>query len=666
MGLVWLVFGQTLRFPFINYDDDDYVYANPQVIRGLSFSGIRDAFTHSHTANWSPLTSISHMLDCQIYGLHPGGHHLTNVLLHGIAVVLLFLALKEMTGTLWRSGFVAAVFAIHPLRVESVVWISERKDVLSGVFFMLTLLAYARYVQKPPSIARYLLVAGMLTLGLMSKPTLVTMPFVLLLLDWWPLNRLGKTPDHARQPCTARQLILEKIPLLFLSAAACLATWHAQVKNDSISIFYRIGNAIVSYTNYLVQMVWPAGLTALYPHPGNTLPLWEPALALLLLVVISIAVCVWWKTHPWLPVGWLWYLGMLVPMIGFVQVGLQARADRHTYLPQIGLVLAITWTAANLCPPWRHRRLLLGGAMAVVIAALTALAFIQTTRWQNSETLWTYTLAHTSRNSLVQTKLGNILERKGLLDEAASHYLAALEINPDDALANNNLALVLQNEGRLDEAVGRYQKALKTNPDFPDAHFNFGNVLRLQGHLDEAIAHYLKAVEIKPDYADAQNNLGSALQQQGQMDEAIQRYRTTIDIDPDYADAHSNLALALLETGHPGEAILHFQKVLELQPENIQAENNLALLLATSTNSTLRNGPVALALALHANQLSGGTQPVILLTLAAAYAETGKFPDAIATAQKALELADQHHNTPLSQALQSHLKLYQSAQPLRN
>ena len=665
VGLVWLVFGQTIHFPFINYDDDDYVYTNPQIINGLSLKSIRWVFTHSHVENWSPLTSISHMLDCQVYGLHPGGHHLTNVLLHAITVVLLFFVLKLMTGAIWRSAFVAAAFAIHPLRVESVAWISERKDVLSGVFFMLTLLAYIRYTQKPPSIFRYLLVAATLALGLMSKPTLVTVPFVLLLLDWWPLHRLQKSEDHELQSRTLQFLFLEKIPLLLLAAAASFATWHAQIKNDSIAPFYRIGNAAVSYVIYLRQMFWPAGLTVLYPHPGSTILLWQVGLSLLLLAIITIAAFVGRKTHPWLLVGWLWYLGMLVPMIGLVQVGLQAHADRHTYLPQIGLALALTWTVADLCPPWHNRRLILGSAMALAIIALASLAFIQTTRWQNSETLWTYTIAHTPPNGVAETKLGNILERKGQFNEAAAHYLIALGIDPDDALAHNNLALVLQKEGRLDEAITHYQSALKLNPGFADAGFNLGNALRMQGHLDEAIAEYRKAVEIKPDYANAQNNLGSALQEQGKTDEAIQHYRIAVESEPGDMEALNNLALALLQTGQPREAVNYFQKILELDPENIQAENNLAFLLATSPDSELRNGPKALTLARQANQLSGGTQPIILLTLAAACAETGKFPEAIATAQKALQLSDQQHNTPLSQTLQSHLKLYQSGQPLR-
>ena len=352
LGLVavtWAVFGQTLAHDFVNFDDHVYVYENPLVVRGLSTEGIIGAFTHTHARNWHPLTTISHMLDCQLYGLNAGGHHLTNVILHTISVLLLFLVLKQMTGALWQSAFVAALFAIHPLHVESVAWIAERKDVLSAVFFMLTLAAYARYA-RAPSAPRYLLVALLFACGLMSKPMLVTLPFVLLLLDYWPLGRLGGQKSEVGS--RLRRLITEKIPLFALSALSCIATLLTQRQGpsaiDQLPFLWRLNNTFVSYVTYIWQMLWPARLAVFYPHPNDRLPLVEVTVAIAFLVGVSLLIIYLRRTKPYLVTGWFWYLGMLVPVIGLVQVGEQAHADRYTYLPQIGLYIMIAWTVGDL------------------------------------------------------------------------------------------------------------------------------------------------------------------------------------------------------------------------------------------------------------------------------------------------------------------------------
>src|SRR5512133_62005 len=343
LGLVavtWAVFGQTLAHDFVNFDDHVYVYENPLVVRGLSTEGIIDAFRHTHARNWHPLTTVSHMLDCQLYGLNAGGHHLTNVILHTISVLLLFLVLKQMTGAFWQSAFVAGVFAIHPLHVESVAWIAERKDVLSAVFFMLTLAAYARYA-RAPSAPCYLLVALFFAFGLMSKPMLVTLPFVLLLLDYWPLGRLGgqKSEVGSRLP----RLITEKVPLFALSVLSCIATLFAQRQGpnaiDQLPFLWRLNNTFVSYFTYIWQMLWPARLSVFYPHPNDRLPLLEVTAAIAFLVGISLLAIYLRRTKPYLVTGWFWYLGMLVPVFGLVQVGEQAHADRYTHLPQIGLYI---------------------------------------------------------------------------------------------------------------------------------------------------------------------------------------------------------------------------------------------------------------------------------------------------------------------------------------
>src|ERR1700730_3342549 len=419
-AIVWIVFGQTLRHEFVNFDDDQYVYENPRITNGLTLDGIQWAFTHVHADNWHPLTTISHMLDCQLYGLQPWGHHMTNVLLHAAAGIFLFLALWQLTGAHWPSAFVAAVFAIHPLRVESVAWVSERKDVLSGVFFMLTLWAYARYARGKGSPSFwYITVVVLFALGLMCKPTLVTLPFVLLLLDYWPLDRSQPSSSHDRgiTRYTWPWLVIEKLPLFVLSAASCLATLLAQQAALDASLkpplMERFGNALLSYVTYLAQTIWPARLAVLYPYPEGTLNVPEVILALLLLLIVSIGFFLWRRKYPFLLTGWLWYLGMLVPMIGIVQVGSQVRADRYTYLPQIGLYLLVAWGAMELFHQWRRSRVILAGAGLLIITALITRSYFQTSYWRDTETLWKHATATTSNNYIATTNLAEALFQSG-------------------------------------------------------------------------------------------------------------------------------------------------------------------------------------------------------------------------------------------------------------
>lgn len=417
IAAVWMVFGQPLDQGFV-YDDQEYICTNRHVTCGLTGEAIRWALTNSYSNNWHPVSWLSHMLDCSVYGFHAGGHHLTNVLLHAANAVLLFLVLWRMAGALWPAAFVAAVFAIHPLKAESVAWVTERKDVLSGLFFMLTLAAYVGYVRHRPSFVRYLAVALLFALGLMSKPMLVTLPFVLLLLDYWPLGRVRET--HQIQVCGAFHapygfttdigyLLLEKLPLFALAAASCavtpLAQTHALVGTSYLPFSWRVANALDSYVAYLIQFFYPVWLVAFYPHPGPGLPSWKPVVAFLLLAAISVAVWAWRKRQPWLPVGWFWYLGMLVPVIGLVQVGLQARADRYMYLPQIGLCIALTYGIHRASASWPYRRWICGSLASVAIAVLMVLACRQTSYWHDSGTLWTHALQYTRPNA---TALNNL------------------------------------------------------------------------------------------------------------------------------------------------------------------------------------------------------------------------------------------------------------------
>jgi tetratricopeptide (TPR) repeat protein len=597
--LTWVVFGQTLRHDFVNYDDPRYVYENTKITGGLNINGIAWAFSHIHSMNWHPLTTISHMLDCQLYGLKAGRHHFTNVLLHTITAILLFFALRQMTGALWRSAFVAAVFAIHPLRVESVAWIAERKDVLSGVFFMLTLLAYVHYV-RAPSIGRYLFVAVVFAFGLMSKPMLVTLPFVLLLLDYWPLSRIRDPSSDIRRRLLT--LVLEKVPLIALSAVSSVVTFLAQRGavgwTEQLPVLARINNAVVSYVGYIWQMLWPVKLAVFYPHPENRLPLWEIILSVLLLLGITAAAIALRKQRPYFVTGWLWYLGMLVPVIGLVQVGWQGRADRYTYLPQVGLYILLTWAVADLTARWRRQRTVLSAAAILTIAVLSWRAWVQTSYWRDSEALFTHALAVTSNNDVAQTNLGIVLLRKGKLDEAISLLQAAVNLRPENAPAHDNLAKAFLQKGQVADAM----------------------------------VHYHKLLEIQPENIEAHNVWGTVLIQQRRIREAIEQWR----------------------------------EALAIQPENGNAMSNLAWVFATSPDDSLRDGAQAVQLAEQALHISGGKIPIIFRTLAAAYAENGRFSEAIQTAQRGIELANSQGNPGLASELQGSIALYQVARPLRD
>jgi len=695
---VFLVFSQTLWYKSPNWDDDVYVYQNPVVQKGLTWEGFRWALIYGDIGHWHPLTWLSLMLDHQVYGLNLGAYHLTNVLLHAATAILLFLVLRRMTGFLWRSAFVAAVFAIHPLRVESVAWLAERKDVLSAFFFMLTLGAYVSYVRRPPSMIRYGAVVLCFALGLLSKNMLVTLPFVLLLLDYWPLNRLG---DFS--PRILLRRVAEKIPLLVLTAGSCVVTFWVPEKISSylhLPVGLRLENAVVSYVTYLWQMICPSGLACVYPNPVNYLPFWQVAGALGLLLAISGVVWAFHQRHPWLAVGWLWYLGMMIPVIGIVQISYYAHADRYTYLPQIGLYLAIVWTATDLTISRRYGRQILGVGALSVIVALMVCTWKQTSYWRTDEILWERALACTTGNYVAHNNLGYDLAHQGRPAEAIVHYQKALEINPDFAEADNNLGTVLLNQGRLDEAAECYGRALKIDPDFAEARNNMGVLLAKQGRTDEAVAEYWKAIALNPNRAEFYNNLGNLLATRGQSAQAIEQFQKALEIEPDNVKSHNNLAdiffaqsrweeaiehyqealkqmpdsihvrdqlgLALQCQGRFAAAIAQFQKVLELDPRHVGAQNNLAWVLATCPDASLRDGKRAMDLAWQAEQLSGGNHPEILDTLAAAYAEAGRFGEAVETAKRALNLPAAKNNKPLAEAIQIRLKLYEAGFQFRD
>jgi tetratricopeptide (TPR) repeat protein len=699
VAITFAVFGQTAHFGFVNFDDDLYVYANARVTCALTWKGLLWAWMHPVCYFYHPLTMLSLMVDYQLHGLHAGGYHLTNVLLHAASAVLLFLVLRRMSGALWRSAFVAAVFAIHPLRVESVAWISERKDVLSGLFFMLTLGAYARYVRQP-SRRRYAAVALAYALGLLSKNMLVTLPMVLLLLDWWPLQRFKLDGAGGGKAALFWRLVKEKIPLFLLSIASCVATALVPVKipeSVRVPLFGRIGNALVSYVIYLRQMVCPARLAIPYLYPPNGLPFWMVGLAFVLLAAISITVWACRERRPYLLMGWLWYLGMLLPVAGFIQISYHARADRYTYLPAIGLALAATWAVGDWSRRWKLPRAVLGGLMAALIAALMICSWKQTGYWKDTETLWTHTLACAPGNHTALSKLGLLLCQQGRLDEAVAHYQNGLQIYPDDAEIHADLGNALLQQGNVDQAIAHYLMALKVMPDFAeahynlgnalvqkdrfseavtqfqvalrfnptnaDAHINLGNVLFKLGRVDEAIAHYQNALQIKPDFVPVRLNLGNALLQVGKPDQALAHLQQALDANPNNAGLRLSLGLCLLQLGRMQDALSQYQNALQIEPANPALQNNLAWLLATSPEASLRDGNRAVELARQANALTSGQNPAFLTTLAAAFAEAGRFPEAVETAQRALSLAGAQSDTMLAAMLQSELKLYQAGAP---
>jgi protein O-mannosyl-transferase len=662
---VALVFNRTAQHQFINYDDQDYVYKNPHIVSGLTAENAAWAFTHSYSANWHPLTWLSHMADCQFYELRPCGHHLGNVALHAATAVLLFLVLLRMTGGFWPSAFAAALFAVHPLRVESVAWVAERKDILSGLFFMLTLWAYASYVERPASWGRYVAVIVFFALGLMAKPMLVTVPFVLLLLDYWPLGRI--TAPTAR--CLGR-LVIEKTPLFLLALASCAVTLAAQAASGAvrtlevIPLSWRMANAVVTYVAYISKFICPTQLAVLYPHPGSSLPLWQVAASSLAILGISWIVLIQRRKRPYLLVGWLWYLGMLVPVIGIVQVGGQAMADRYTYLTQIGLCIVLAWGLADLAVSRPSGRRLVAVASTAVVLILMGCAWRQTGYWRDSEALWKHTIECASESALAHNNLGLALADRGDTDGAFEEYCIALEISPDFTPARNNLGAALGERNQMDDAIAQFLEALKTDPNSALTHNNLGITFAKCGQLDKAIAHFRKALEAEPDSAETHDNLGMALAKCWELDEAASQLQEALRIDHGRTSARDNLATVQTMQRQLVDAINKQREQLRLHPDDVTRLNEMALLLATNPNASIRNGPEAVELAQRAAKLSQGRQPAILGTLAAAYAETGQFADAVTTAQRAINLTPAEDKASLA-SLREQTELYRAGSPYR-
>jgi tetratricopeptide (TPR) repeat protein len=587
-GAVVAVYGQVIGHGFVEFDDPAYVSENPIVRRGITWEGVRWAFGTGRMGNWHPLTWLSHMLDVHLFGVRPGAHHLVNVALHLANALLLFGVLRRMTRQPWPSLVVAALFALHPLHVESVAWISERKDVLSTLFWFLTLWAYARYADARAPLW-YAATVAFFALGLMAKPMLVTVPFVLLLLDLWPLGRYapwGSTGQRrtAQSGMPPARLLWEKAPLLVLAALCSAVAYATQLREGAIPAAgavpfgARVSNALVAYVRYLINALWPVDLAVLYPY-DTSLPIWQPAAAALALAVISALVLRLAPRHPYALVGWLWYLGTLVPVIGLVQIGSQALADRYTYVPLIGIFIIAAWGGRSLATRWALPAPAVAAVAAGAIAAYAAVAWVQVGLWQSGEVLLAHTVRVTRANSVARNNLGVALAAQGRTDDAMAQFREALEIKPDYADAHTNLGLALWRQGRLEEAAAHYRSALQSTPDAALPHSNLGLVLTEMGRVDEAIVHLSDAVRLDPELSGARVNLGNALRVSGRAQEALEQYELAVQIDPEDAEAHNNIGAMLAQQGRRAEAATRFRTALRHDPRSADAHNNLGLIL---------------------------------------------------------------------------------------
>jgi len=648
---------------FVNLDDSDYVTDNPNVLAGLTPDSIKWAFTAAHSGNWHPLTWLSHMLDCQLFATDAGWHHITNLLLHVANTLLLFTLLNRMTNARWKSAFVAAAFALHPLHVESVAWISERKDVLSTLFWMLTILSYIRYAERT-ALTRYLLTLLAFAAGLMAKPMLVTLPLVLLLLDYWPLSRFqsGQTNTHAKtRPIL--YLIAEKIPFLVIALISSIVTFLVQQSSGAVkdaALKIRIANAFLSYAKYIEKTIWPTRLAAFYPHLRENVPILYAAIAALILLAITFCILRQSRHRPWLILGWFWYLGTLVPVIGIIQVGTQAMADRYTYVPLIGLFIIIAWQLPDLIGKWRYKKAVLALAAAVAILAMALGTRRQAAYWQNSYALFEHATKVTNNNYVAYHGLGTALYNQQDYEQAIANYKKTLSIRPNHANAPGNIGLALLKLEDYDQAANWFRKALTRYGERQKWHAGLAAALQQQGRLDQARDHLNNALKIKPDNINIRKKLADILFLLQEFSQATVNYRQIAQAAPSDPNAHNNLAVALTRSGRLDLAIKSYEQVLKLRPDSIAPMNNLAWYFAAYPDAEFHNPQKAINLAQRACQLTNYQNPTLLDTLATAYAAVGEFSNAVETLEKALKLPEVSQNQKLIDQIQSNLSSYRA------
>jgi tetratricopeptide (TPR) repeat protein len=673
-----IVLSPVCRNLFVEFDDGDYVTHNRHVQAGVTGEGLRWAWTSREAGNWHPLTWHSLQLDAEFYALEPFGYHLTNLLLHVANTVLLFWVLWRMTGLQWQSAFAAALFGWHPLHVESVAWVAERKDVLSTLFFLLTLLAYVRYAERP-GVGRYLVVATALGLGLLAKPMLVSVPFLLLLLDFWPLGRY-RLDSTGESP---RRLVVEKLPLLGLALASSAITLMAQQPAmhslHKLPVGVRTANAVVAYVEYIGMMLWPGRLAAFYPHPGSSLPLWHAAAAAMVLVLLTVLAVRNARCRPYALVGWLWYVVTLVPVIGLVQVGRQAMADRYTYIPLVGLFVVASWAAAEVVARMRVRPAAVTLAAVMVLGACALGSWLQVGYWRDAFTLWDHALAVTADNYLAHYNLAGVLDRQRKEEaahgdragaarkeeDARRHYVRALEIFPNYPDAHDNLGLILERRGHLGEAMEHYAAAMRADPANGYAPNDLGQAFIRQGNLEEAARCFTLAVQAKPDFALAQDNLGFAMCLQGKPAEALVHFQEAVRLQGDSAKFRRDLAHALWTLGQEEAAREHYQLALELEPDWPEAVNRAAWPLATQSGPGTCLTWLAVHLAEQACEVTDRRHADFLDTLAAAYAAAGHFDKARDAERRALERMPVGLAAERAAAMQARLRLYEQDRPFR-
>ena len=640
---------------FINFDDDIYVTENSMVGKGLTYKGLAWALGFNERGYWQPLTWLSHMLDCELFGLDPAGHHLANLVLHLANSLLLFWALYRMTDSVYRCAFIAAVFALHPLNVDSIAWVAERKNLLSTFFWMLSLIAYTRYAEYP-RLNRYLMTLTLFALGLMAKPMLVTLPFVFLLLDYWPLARLsiGQRPDLQRTgpiPVNAIGLIIEKIPFFVLSivsvSLSILSTRHIDnmISAETVPMSMRIDNALVSYLNYIKKMFQPTDLAVFYPYP-EFIPGWQVAAAGVLLTLVT-ALCLWMiKRKAFLAVGWFWYLGTLVPVIGIVQGGMWPElADRWAYVPLIGLFMMIAWLVPVPFSRGRLGRAVLTAAALAVIASLFFATQRQVTHWRSSRTLFEHALKVTPPNFVTHNNLGNALLDQGEVEAALSHFRAAAKLEPQKSSVHNNLGNALMKLERVDEAIASYARSIKLNPGKAKTHNNLAVALNQRDQLTESIQHLQTALRLEPDYADAYSNLGAAYRQKGEIKKAAKSYLRAIQLNPHFPQAYHNLGLLLRQEGQLDPAINYFRLALKQDPEFTAARDNLKTALAA--RDTYRNALHQLREELDRSPDDAG----LYSKLGDLYKHHGKLNKALAQYQQALRIRPNYYHARYQSAV---------------
>ncbi len=666
-------------YGFVNFDDPNYVANNFHISQGFSWHALAWCFQAGYCSNWHPLTWMSHLLDFQVFGSRPGGHHATSVLLHTGNSVLLFLVLLRLTGARWRSALVAGFFAWHPLHVESVAWISERKDVLSTWFWLLTMLAYINYVERRTWF-RYLQVLLCFTFGLMSKQMLVTLPFVLLLIDWWPLRRFQAQPPTSA-PIKAWRIIAEKLPFIPLIIGASVLTFIAQKRGGAVSTLERtpwltrLFTADVSYFRYLIKLVWPHNMAVIYPYEFS-FARWEVITGAGVLLTVSVAAILTRKTRPYLLLGWLWYLGTLVPVIGFVQIGAQSMADRYSYIPSIGIFVMVVWGAGNLLgrwpilgtadespvPNWLFVRKFLAGAGLVLVGISAMATSIQLSYWYDGGTLFTHSIAVTQDNFIAHSSYAAYLRDHGELEKARIEAVASVELAPGYAAAHNFLGEILMRQNKLDEAIEHLQMAKKLRPDLPEPDRDLGSIYLRKNQPEAALAEFAIAAKIEPEEPTIHFFIGTTLLDQGKIEEAKAELTEAVRLAPNYAQAHNKLGSILSGQRQTAEAIRHFRESIKYVPDNPEALNNLAWILTADPDPKYRSGAEAVQFATRACELTQNKEPLLIGTLAAAYAETGKFTEAEAAAKRARDLAKTLGNKAIVAKNEELMALYRSHQ----